>query len=149
MKEKLQAELLQRDINMATAWWIDTGIHFKMAADVRAEYGSQSNFWERPKLRDNIPLDLSHVGAAIITFGVAILISIIAFVIEIIYAKFRKRRKIQKKRRKKRSRARPRVTVKKAWAIMNTNVSWWHILTRSSFKASDKHMPMRELDVNK
>ena len=149
MKEKLQAKLFQRDINMATAWWIDTGIHFKMAADVRAEYGSQSNFWERPKLRDNIPLDLSHVGAAIITFGVAILISIIAFVIEIMYKKLRKQRiqrKIQKKRRKKQSRARPKVTLRKAWAIVNTNISWWHILTRSSFKASDKNMPMKELD---
>ena len=55
---------------MAVAWWINTGIHLKMAADVRAEYGSLFNFWERPKIRDNIPLDLSHVGAAIIIFGV-------------------------------------------------------------------------------
>ena len=118
---------------MATAWWIDTGIHFKMAADVRAEYGSQSNFWERPKLRDNIPLDLSHVGAAIITFGVAILISIIAFIIEIMYSKLRKwrtrQRNLQKKRQKRRSRARPRVTQKRAWAMVNTNVSWWHVIT--------------------
>ena len=108
-------ELLQEDLNMATAWWIDTGIHFKMAADVRAEYGSQFNYWERPKIRDNIPLDLSHVGAAIITFGVAIFLSIIAFVLEIVYVKLRKlgtrQREVQEKRRKKQSRAQPRVTL--------------------------------------
>ena len=115
-------DLLQREINMATAWWVDTGIHIKMAADVRAEYGSQSisdvpwsNFWERPNIRDNIPLDLSHVGTAIIAFGVAILISIIAFVIEIVYVKLRKRRKVQrrqKKRQRKLLRPRPRPTLK-------------------------------------
>ena len=134
---------LQNDIDMAVAWWINTGIHFKMVADVRAEYGSQSNFWKRPKIRENIPLNLSHVGTAIITFGAAIFLSIIGFVIEITYAKLRKRRKIQKKRRKKRSRAGPRVTLKKAWAMVNSNVSWWHILTRSLFKASDKHAPIK------
>ena len=123
-------ELLQRDIHVATAWWIATGIHFKMSADVRAEYGSQSDFWERPKIRDNIPLDLSHVGTPIITFGVAILISIIAFVLEIAFVKLRRQNKIQrreKKRNRKRLRAQFTPTFKfkpkKAWAMVNTTVS--------------------------
>ena len=131
---------------MATAWWIDTGIHFKMAADVRAEYGSHFNYWERPKIRDNIPLDLSHVGAAIITFGVAILISIIAFVLEIVYVKIKRqkqRQRRQKKRQRKRLRAQLTPTFKfkpkKAWDWIDTNLSWWHLLTKSLFKASDKH----------
>ena len=115
-------DLLQREINMATAWWVDTGIHIKMAADVRAEYGSQSNsdvpwsnFWERPKIRDNIPLDLSHVGTAIIAFGVAIIISIFELVIEIVYVKLRKRRKVQRRqkiRQRKLLRPRPRPTLR-------------------------------------
>ena len=120
-------------MNTAVAWWIDTGVHFKMASDVSAKYGSLFNFWERPKIRDNIPLDFSHVGTAIITFGVTSFLSIIAFVLEITYVKLRmhkKRQRRQKKRQRKGLRAQPRPTFKpkKDWVMVDTNVSWWHPL---------------------
>ena len=92
---------------MAIAWWMDTGVHFKMATDVKAEYGSHSNYWQRPKIRDNLPLDFSHVVTSIIIFGVATFISIIVFALEIVHylSKQIKKNRRKKQRELKRARA--------------------------------------------
>ena len=68
---------------MATAWWVDTGIHYKMSLDVSAKYGSQANFWQRPTIRGLVPLGFSHVAPTTIIYGIPTLLSIIAFAIEI------------------------------------------------------------------
>ena len=119
-------KLLQRDINMALAWWMDTGIHFKMGSDIRAEYGSHLNTWRQPTIRGNQPLGFSHVVPSIIIFGVATFISIIAFALENVHY-FPKQNKIKKNKRRrqrrqkrgmaqpKRTRAQPEIP-KKAWA---------------------------------
>ena len=112
---------------MAIAWWMDTGIHFKMAADIRADYGnSWQNFWQRPKIRGNQPLGFSHVVPSIIIFGVATFLSIIAFAFEITYhkAKQNKTEKNRKRRQRrlKRTRVQPKRSMtkpempKEAWA---------------------------------
>ena len=67
---------------MAIAWWMDTGIHIKMGADISAEYGSLLNEWQKPKIRGDVPLGFSHVLPSIIIFGVAAFMSIIAFALE-------------------------------------------------------------------
>ena len=67
---------------MVIAWWMDTGIHIKMAADINAKYGSHWNEWQKPKIRGNLPLGFSHVAPSIIIFGAAAFISIIAFAVE-------------------------------------------------------------------
>ena len=111
---------------MAIAWWMDTGIHFKMASDIKAEYGSQIDTWIQPKIRGNLPLGFSHVLASFIFFGVATFISIIAFALENVHY-FPKQNKIKKnkrrrQRRQKRGMAQPKRTgaqpeiPKKAWA---------------------------------
>ena len=96
---------------MAIAWWIDTGIHFKMAADIRAEYASLWNKWLKPKIRDETRLGLSHVAPSIIILGVATFFSIIAFAFEIVHH-LCKQNKIKKKRRMqmqlKRTRGQPK-----------------------------------------
>ena len=73
----------QRDLNMAIAWWLDTGIYLKMEADIKSEYGSQRTSWIRPKVRGNQPLSLNHVLPSFIIFGVATFISMVAFTLEI------------------------------------------------------------------
>ena len=106
---------------MAIAWWMDTGIHFKMASDIRAEYGSLDLTWRQPKIRGNLPLGFSHVLPSIIIFGVATFISIIAFALEIVHNlskqnKMKKnRRRRQRQRRQKRDMAQPEIP-RKAWA---------------------------------
>ena len=111
---------------MAIAWWMDTGIHFKMASDIRAEYGSLDLTWRQPKIRGNLPLGFSHVLPSIIIFGAATFISIIAFALEIVHywskqnkiKKNKRRRQRRQKRRMaqpKRTRAQPEIP-KKAWA---------------------------------
>ena len=88
---------------MAIAWWIDTGVHFKVAADIRAEYvslDSLRNKWQKPKIRGETKLGLSHVVPSIIIFGVATFFSIIAFAFEIVHHvseqnKIKKRRRMQ------------------------------------------------------
>ena len=114
---------------MAIAWWMDTGIHFKMASDIRAEYGTHLMVdltWRKPKIRDNLTLGISHVLPSIIIFGVATFISIIAFALEIVHywskqnkiKKNKRRRQRRQKRRMaqpKRTRAQPEIP-KKAWA---------------------------------
>ena len=117
---------LQRDINMALAWWMDTGIHFKMNADIRAEYGSFKNFWQRPKIRGNQSLGLSHVVPSIIIFGVATFISIIAFALEITHYKSKQnktKKNIRRQMRLKKTKAKPKRSMtkpdeipKEAWA---------------------------------
>ena len=103
---------------MAIAWWIDTGIHFKMAADIRAEYASLWNNWQKPKIRDETRLGLSHVAPSIIILGVAAFLSIIALAFEIVYYLSRQNN-IKKKRRMqmhfKRTRDQPnKPTIKKS-----------------------------------
>ena len=100
-------KLLQRDINMAIAWWMDTGVHMKMASDVREEHGSVSNYWQRPKIRGNLPLGPSHVAPSAIIYGVAMFVSIIAFIQEISNY-LSKQSKIEKKREKQRQLKRAR-----------------------------------------
>ena len=110
---------------MAIAWWMDTGIHIKMAADINAKYGSHWNEWQKPKIRGNLPLGFSHVAPSFIIFGVAIFISIIVLVQEISHY-LSKQHTIKKKRRQrqlKRTRAQPDRSAmsqpqrpKKAWA---------------------------------
>ena len=110
---------------MAIAWWMDTGIHFKMASDVKEEYGSHLNYWQRPKIRGNLPLGFSHVAPSFIIFGVAVFISIIVLVQEISNY-LSKQHTLKKKRRQrqlKRTRAQPDRSAmsqpqrpKKAWA---------------------------------
>ena len=80
---KNNATSFQRDINIAIAWWLDTGIYFKMEADITSEYGSQRTFWTRPKVRGDQPLSFSHVLPSFIIFGVATCISMVAFALEI------------------------------------------------------------------
>ena len=99
---------------MAIAWWIDTGVHFKVAADIRAEYSSLDslqNKWQRPKIRDETKLGVSHVAPSIIIFGVATFFSIIAFAFEIVHY-LSEQNKIKKKRRMqmhlKRTRGQPK-----------------------------------------
>ena len=109
---------------MAIAWWMDTGIHFKMATDIKAEYGSQLNYWQRPKIRDNLPLGFSHVAPSVIIYGFATLLSLIAFALEIFHYRQNKikNRRSQRQRQLNRARALPRSTMKqrkilkKAWA---------------------------------
>ena len=116
---------------MAIAWWMDTGIHFKMASDIRAEYGSHLMVdltWRKPKIRDNLTLGISHVLPSLIIFGVATFISIIAFALEIVHnlskqnkmKKNRRRRQRQRRQKRdmaqpKRARAQPEIP-RKAWA---------------------------------
>ena len=114
---------------MAIAWWMDTGIHFKMASDIRAEYGTHLMVdltWRKPKIRDNLTLGISHVLPSIIILGVATFISIIAFALEIVHNlskqnKMKKNRRRRQRRQKrdmaqpKRARAQPEIP-KKAWA---------------------------------
>ena len=111
---------------MAIAWWMDTGIHFKMASDIRAEYGSHLMVdltWRKPKIRDNLTLGISHVLPSIIILGVATFISIIAFALENVHyfpkiTKNKRRRQRRQKRemaQPKRTRAQPEIP-KKAWA---------------------------------
>ena len=114
---------------MAIAWWMDTGIHFKMASDIRAEYGTHLMVdltWRKPKIRDNLTLGISHVLPSLIIFGVATFISIIAFALEKVHYfpkqnKMKKNKRTRKRRQKremaqpKRTRAQPEIP-KKAWA---------------------------------
>ena len=108
---------------MAIAWWMDTGTHFKMEADIREKYGSQSTYWQRPKIRGNIPLGFSHVAPSVIIFGLATFLSLIAFALEMIpnYLSKKnkiKKNKIEKNRRRqmqgqlKRAKVQPRSTMK-------------------------------------
>ena len=111
---------------MAIAWWMDTGIQIKMAADISAEYGSDFNEWQRPTIRGEQPLGFSHVVPSIIIFGVATFISIIAFALEKVHYfpkqnKMKKNKRTRQRRQKremaqpKRTRAQPEIP-KKAWA---------------------------------
>ena len=108
---------------MAIAWWMDTGIQIKMAADISAEYGSDFNEWQRPTIRGDQPLGFSHVVPSIIIFGVATFISIIAFALENVHyfpkiTKNKRRRQRRQKRemaQPKRTRAQPEIP-KIAWA---------------------------------
>ena len=111
---------------MAIAWWMDTGIQIKMAADISAEYGSDFNEWQRPTIRGKQPLGFSHVVPSIIIFGVATFISIIAFALEKVHYfpkqnKMKKNKRTRQRRQKremaqpKRTRAQPEIP-KKAWA---------------------------------
>ena len=84
---------------MAIAWWFDTGIHFKMASDMSIEYGSQANYWQRPTIRENIPLGFSHVAPTALIYGVATFLSITAFAVELF--KSFSRKDITKEREKK------------------------------------------------
>ena len=77
------AASFQRDLNIAIAWWLDTGIYFKMEADITSEYGSQRTSWTQPKVRGNQPLGFIHVLPSFIIFGVATCISMVAFALEI------------------------------------------------------------------
>ena len=88
---------------MAIAWWMDTGIHFKMAANVRADYGSDRNYWQRPKIGGDVPLGFSHVVPSFIILGVATFISIIAFGLEIL-CYMSVQNEIKKNRRRQRQR---------------------------------------------
>ena len=90
----------QRDLNMAIAWWLDTGIYFKMEADITSEYGSQRTFWTRPKVRGDQPLGFSHVLPSFIIFGVATFISMVAFALEIFpYLYMQHARRMRERRR--------------------------------------------------
>ena len=101
---------------MAIAWWIDTGIHYKVAADIRAEYVSLQNNWQKPKIRDETKLGLSHVAPSIIIFGVATFFSMTAFAFEIVHY-LSEQNKIRKKRRMqlhfKRTRGQPNMPTMK------------------------------------
>ena len=96
---------------------MDTGIHFKMGADISAEYGSFKNFWQRPKIHDNQSLGLSHVVPSIIIFGVATFISIIAFALEIAHYKSKHNKTGKNRRRRQmrleRTRAQPKRSMTK------------------------------------
>ena len=81
---------------MAIAWWMDTGIHFKVESDIQEEYGLLAKPWQRPKIRDNLPLGFSHVAPSVIIFGFATLLSLIAFALEIFHYR---QNKIKKNRR--------------------------------------------------
>ena len=118
----------QRDLNMAIAWWLDTGIYFKMEADITSEYGSHRTSWTRPNVRENQPLGFSHVLPSFIIFGVATCISMVAFALEIfpyLYMQHARRKRARRRPRQRylrkiraepnRSTAAPNIP-RKAWA---------------------------------
>ena len=76
--------ILQEGMSMATAWWIDTGIQFKMSLDVSAKYGSRTNYWQRPIIRELVPLGFSNVAPTAIIYVVSTFLSITAFAVEIL-----------------------------------------------------------------
>ena len=104
---------------MAIAWWMDTGIYLKMAADISAEYGTISNFWARPKIRGITPLDFSHVGTAIIIFGVATFTSFIAFAHE----NFNNKKKTMKNKRRKTLRELKRARTQRSTSLKPLKIS--------------------------
>ena len=112
------AASFQRDLNIAIAWWLDTGIYFKMEADITSEYGSQKTSWTRPKVRGNQPLGFSHVLSAFIILGVATCISMVAFAFEIfpyLYMQHARRKRARRLRAEpNRSTAAPNM-LRKAW----------------------------------
>ena len=94
------AASFQRDLNIAIAWWFDTGIYFKMEADIKSDYGSQRASWTRPKVRGKQPLGFSHVLPSFIIFGVATFISMVAFALEIFpYLYMQHARRMRERRR--------------------------------------------------
>ena len=113
---------------MAIAWWIDTGIYFKMEADITTAYVSDKASWTRPKVRENQPLTFSHVLPSIIIFGDPTFISMVAFAQEILpflYRQHGQRKRVGRRHSQSylmRSRVAPRRstaspnTTKKAWA---------------------------------
>ena len=125
---KNYATSFQRDLNMAIAWWLDTGIYFKMEADITSEYGSQRTSWTRPKVRGNQPLGFIHVLPSFIIFGVATCISMVAFALEIfpyLYMQHARRKRARRRPRQRylrKIRAEPNRSIaapnipRKAWA---------------------------------
>ena len=110
----------QRDLNIAIAWWSDTGIYFKMESDIKSKYGSQKVSWTRPKVRRNQPLGFSHILPSIIIFGVAILTSMVAFAQETVpsmFAQHEQGRKAIKRLRRRRRLNAPPIMPKKAWGL--------------------------------
>ena len=77
---------------MAMGWWLDTGIYFKMKRDVEAVVGAQRVAWERPSIRVDQPLGLTHVLPSMILFATGILLSVIAFAVEIVHNSFQRRK---------------------------------------------------------
>ena len=73
---------------MATAWWIDSGIHKKMLRDTIYEAVKDGDI-ERPypTIRSDEPLTLRHIVTLFIVFGVGIILAGIAFCGELIYHK--------------------------------------------------------------
>ena len=103
----------QRDLNIAIAWWVDTGIYFKMEADIKSEYGSQRDSWTMPKVRGKQSLGFSHILPSFIIFGVATFLSMVAFSLEIfpyLYKQHVQRRRAGRMRRmwRQRMQRRPR-----------------------------------------
>ena len=73
---------------MATAWWIDSGIHKKMLRDIVYEAVRDGGI-ERPypTIRSDEPLTLMHMITSFIVFGIGIILAGIAFFSELIYHK--------------------------------------------------------------
>ena len=110
----------QRDLNIAIAWWMDTGIYFKMELDIKSKYGSQKISWTRPMVRGNQPLGFSHVLPAFIIFGVAILTSMVTFAHETVPSMYVQQGRRRKARNRQRMRLRlnaPPIMPKKAWGL--------------------------------
>ena len=74
---------------MATAWWIDSGIHKKMLRDIVYEAVRDDDNVERPypTIRSDEPLTLMHMITSFIVFGVGIILAGIGFCGELIYQK--------------------------------------------------------------
>ena len=64
---------------MATAWWIDSGIHKKMLRDTIYEAVKDGDI-ERPypTIRSDEPLTLRHIVTSFIVFGIGIILAGIA-----------------------------------------------------------------------
>ena len=118
---------------MAIAWWFDTGIHFKMASDVSIEYGSQANYWQRPMIRENIPLGFSHVAPTALIYGAATFISITAFAVEI-FKRFsgKNSRKGRDKKHKQLNRAKDKLKWRTLYEMQKNSTR--RVISRTSTK---------------
>ena len=70
---------------MAIAWCMDTGILSKMVTDVNMVFGSNHNYWTKPKIRENRPLVLFHGLPSIIICGASLFLSTVVFGLELIH----------------------------------------------------------------
>ena len=83
----------QRDLSMATLWWINTGIYLKMKSDVDFMGGGSSaetSFWKPEYITKNIPLTINHLLITLIILGTGLILSTLIFFLELLCILYRK-----------------------------------------------------------